>query len=72
MKFDEILLSAVLVMLIASTLMAWSLQSSLRHSRQALEALVKQIGAMGLATIDLDRKVESLGQRVKELENERT
>jgi type II secretory pathway component PulJ len=72
MSFDEILLITVLVMLIASTFMAWSvLQSSLR-SRQAFEALVKEIGAMGLATLDLDRRLETLEYRVKELENERT
>ena len=68
MNFDEILLTAVLVMLIASTWMAWGMQSSLRRSREAFEALVKQIGTMGLATIALDRKVESLEERIRELE----
>jgi hypothetical protein len=72
MNFDEILLSAVLVMLIASTWMAWSMQSSLRRARESFEALVRQIGTMGLATIALDRKVESLEERIRELENERT
>ena len=71
MSFDEILLSAVLVMLIGSTVMAWSLQQSLRLSRQAFEAVVKQIGTMGLATIALDRRVESLEERIKELEHGR-
>lgn len=68
MNFDEILLSAVLVMLIASTFMAWSLHSSLRHSRQAFEALVEQLGTMGMAAIALDRRLETLEYRVKELE----
>jgi hypothetical protein len=71
MIFDEILLIAVLVMLIASTFMAWSLILASRRSRVALEALVKQIGTMGLATVALDRKVESLEARIKELELER-
>ena len=69
MSFDEILLSAVLVMLIASTFMAWSLQQSLRQSRQAFESLVKEIGAMGLAMLNLDYRLEWLERRVKELEN---
>ena len=69
MSFDEILLSAVLVMLIASTFMAWSLQQSLRQSRQAFESLVKEIGAMGLAMLNLDYRLEWLERRVKELEH---
>lgn len=64
MSFDEILLGAVLVMLIASTCMAWSVQQSLRRSRQAFDFLVKEIGAMQ------DQKIEMLEHRVKELENE--
>jgi hypothetical protein len=72
MIFDEILLIAVLVMLIASTWMAWSLRLAMHRSRQSLDSLVKQIGAMGLATLQLDRRLETLEYRVKELENERT
>ena len=57
MSFDEILLSAVLVMLIGSTFAAWSLQQPLRQSRQAFEFLVKEIGAMGLAMLNLDYRL---------------
>jgi hypothetical protein len=68
MTFDEILLIAVLVMSIASTWMAWGVQSSLRRSREALEALVEQLGAMGLASLDHDQRIERLEHRIKELE----
>jgi hypothetical protein len=66
--FDEILLSAVLIMLIASTWMGWSLRLAMHRSRQSLEALVKQIGALGLATLNVDRRLEKLEERVQELE----
>jgi isopentenyl diphosphate isomerase/L-lactate dehydrogenase-like FMN-dependent dehydrogenase len=68
MIFDEILLIAVLVMLIASTSMAWSMQLSMRRSREALEALVKQIGEVGLANLNHDQRIERLEHRVEELE----
>jgi hypothetical protein len=71
MTFDEILLTAVLVMLIGSIFMGLSVQLSLRRSREAFEALIKEIGAMGLATLKLDQRLETLEYRVKELENER-
>jgi cell division protein FtsB len=71
MKYDEILLSAVLVMLIASTWMGWSLRLAMHRSQQAVESLAKEIGTMGLATLKLDQRLETLEYRVKELENER-
>jgi len=39
MSFDELLLGAVLVMLIASTYMGWCVQRALYHSRHAMIAL---------------------------------
>jgi hypothetical protein len=68
MRTDEILLGAVLVMLIASTYMGFTVQRSLYHSRKALEALAQEIGKMGLATLVLDEEVEHLKHRVAELE----
>ena len=70
MNFDEVLLSAVLVMLIASTWMGWSLRLAMRRSQQALESFAKEIGTMGLAALQLDRRLETLEHRVKGLENE--
>jgi hypothetical protein len=65
---NQILLGAVLVMLIASTYMGFAVQRSLYHSRKTFEALTKEIGKMGLATLDLDEEVERLKHRVAELE----
>ena len=58
----------MLVMLMASTWMAWSMQAALRRSREAFGELVKQLGVMGLAGLDHDRRLERLERRVKELE----
>jgi hypothetical protein len=65
---NEILLGAVLVMLIASTYMGFAMQRSLYHSKKSFEALIKEIGKMGLATLDLEQEVERLKHRVAELE----
>lgn len=61
MRFDEILILAVLVMLIGSMWMGFMLQRSLHHSREAFEALTREIGGMV-------RKVERLEERLAELE----
>jgi hypothetical protein len=66
---DVILLGAVLVMLIASTYMGFTVQRSLHHSKKAFEALIKEIGAMRLAALDLDEEVTRLKHRVAELED---
>ena len=68
MRFDEVLLCAVLVMLIASTYMGWCVQRSLYHSKKAFEAVVQEIGGMRLATLDIDQEVAQLKRRVAELE----
>jgi hypothetical protein len=65
---DQILLGAVLVMLIGSICMGFAVQRSLYHSRKTFEALTKEIGKMGLATLDLDGEVERLKRRVADLE----
>jgi hypothetical protein len=68
MNGDEILLGAVLVMLIGSTYMGFTVKRSLYHSRKAFEALTKEIGKMGLATLDLEAEVARLKLRVAALE----
>jgi hypothetical protein len=62
MRFDEVLLCAVLVMLIASMYMGFCVQRSLYHNREAFRTFIKEIGVFGVALHKLD-------QRVAELEN---
>ena len=64
MRFDEVLLCAVLVMLIASTYMSFSIQRALYHNREAFLHVIKGLGDFGVALHRLD-------QRVQELENEK-
>ena len=49
--------------------MAWSMQQSLHRLRQAFEDLIKEIGAMGLATLSHDQRLERLEHRVKEMKH---
>jgi hypothetical protein len=43
---DDILLAAVLVMLMASTFMAWNVQRALYHSRKSMDLLISEYSAM--------------------------
>jgi CHASE1-domain containing sensor protein len=65
MTFDEVLIAAVLVMLIASTYMGFAVRQSLYHSRKAFEALIEEV-------VNLDEQVERLEHRVADLEPAQT
>jgi hypothetical protein len=70
MNYDEILLSAVLVMLIGSTYMGFAVQRSLYHSRKTFEALTEEITKMAITNFALDDEVTALKYRVAELEDD--
>jgi hypothetical protein len=64
MKWDELLLCAVLVMLIASTYMGYCIQRALYHYKEVGRHVITGLGDFGIALHKLD-------ERVRELENER-
>ena len=68
MRFDEILVIAVIVMLIASTYMGYCVQRTLYHSKMALEVLAEENSKMTLAALDLGQEVARLKHRVAELD----
>jgi hypothetical protein len=72
MMFDEILIVAVFVMLIASTYMGYCVQRSLYHSRKAFEGFAREVSAFRLALIHLDERVERLEADVAGQEPEQT
>ena len=55
MRFDEVLLCAVLVMLTASIYMGWCVQRSLYHSRKAFEVLIEEISAIKRRVAELEK-----------------
>jgi hypothetical protein len=68
MSFDELLLGAVLVMLIASTYMGWCVQRALYHSRHAMIALRDEYMRMSQLSFELNERVGLLEYRLRELE----
>lgn len=70
MKFDEVLLLVVGVMLIASTAMGYSVQRLLRHSKKALEALRSENDAMMRTALDLKNDLAQLKRCAAALEGD--
>ncbi len=60
---DEILLGAILVMMIASTYMAYCLNRSLRHSRKAFEALIRDFASLDLELTKMNNRLDRLETR---------
>lgn len=65
MNFDEALLCAVLVMLIASTYIGFSIQRALYHYKQVSRTLIEEFGTFGVALHKLDQRVQELEDKEK-------
>ena len=66
----QLILAATVALLALSTIIqGLRVQRSIDRSRKAFEALLIEIGAMGLANLNLDDEVARLKRRVAELES---